>query len=127
MKTRCEFIPRTDHPLGAINFGFDPPIKGDHSRSTGDAAKRDEELQEFWASVTKTGAANDPGFDPHINTSVAVQFASAAVASDYKLVVPPPLSSVLTLAPTELTARRSRHFPGGGLRGSHTNQSKIAT
>ena len=107
LRIPCEFVPRTDHPLGAINFGFDPPIKGDSARSTGDGSKKDEELQEFWASVTKTGATDDPGYDPHINTSVAVQFSSADVAKDYKLVVPPAFSSVLTVAPTELTAKNT--------------------
>lgn len=100
VKVQCGFIPRTDHPLGAINFGFDPPITGDHGRSVGVAAKKDEELQEFWASVTKTGTTDDLGFDPHLNTSVAVKFASAAIAKDYKLVVPAVFSSVLTVRPT---------------------------
>jgi len=107
VKVTCEFIPRTDHPLGAINFGFDPPIKGDSSRSSGDGSTKDEQLQEFWASVTKTGATDDPGYDPHINTSVAVRFSSAAVATDYKLVVPTTFSSVLTVAPAELTAKNT--------------------
>ena len=109
-KVRCEFVPRTDHPLGAINFGFDPPIKGDSSGSTDDGAKKDEAVQEFWASVTKTGATEDPpnpAFDPHINSSVAVQFDSADVAKDYKLVVPTTLSSALTVVPTELTAKNT--------------------
>ena len=94
VKIQCDFIPRPDRP-GAINFGFDPPIKGDCTTTSG----LDEDLQEFWASVTKTGAADDPGFDPRINTSVAVKFASAAIAKDYKLVVPAAFSSVLTVRP----------------------------
>ena len=106
-KVRCEFVPRTDHPLGALNFGFDTPITGDSSRATGDGSKKDEELQEFWASVTKTGNTDDPGYDPHLNTSVAVQFDSADVAKDYKLVVPTAFNSMLSVTPTELTAKNT--------------------